>query len=141
MELKQQGWFFTEIAMDHLDLALSQQQEAVYSNNEEGGNSMMSERVSSIASGIYAEFENMIQVYGAGVLENLMPMVVNVLEQLDSVYSESREQTLELEMLSEDNEQLITQYEREKQLRKLAESVSFDGIDLDFTVYSVIKSI
>eukprot|EP00794_Sanderia_malayensis_P007144 gene7144-7949_t len=108
--------------MEHLDLALSQQQEAVYSNNEEGSSSIMSERVSSLASGIYAEFENMIQNYGQGVLENLMPMVINVLEQLDSVYGESREQTLELEMLSEDNEQLITQYEREKQLRKLAES-------------------
>ena len=31
---------------------------------------------------------------------------------------------MELEMIAEDNEQLITQYEREKQLRKLAETVS-----------------
>ena len=109
--------------MEHLDLALSRQQEAVYSSNEEGGGSMMSERVSSLATTIYSEMEQLIQKYGPGVLENLMPLVVNVLEQLDQSYTESNEQSLELELLTDDNEQLITQYEREKQLRKLAESV------------------
>ncbi|XP_066930555.1 C-Jun-amino-terminal kinase-interacting protein 4-like [Clytia hemisphaerica] len=111
--------------MDHLDLALNLQQEAVYSssntNNDEGGGEM-SDRVSTLASGIYAEFERMIQKYGSDVVENLMPMIVNVLEQLESSYSEGGEATMELEMLAEDNEQLITQYEREKQLRKLAEA-------------------
>ena len=110
--------------MEHLDLAITrEQEEAVYSSNDEAGNSSMSERVSQLAAAIYGEFENMIQNYGQGILDNLMPMVVNVLEQLDTAYSENQEQTLELEMLSEDNEQLITQYEREKQLRKLAETV------------------
>ena len=52
-----------------------------------------------------------------------MPMVINVLEQLDASYNEGNEQSVELELLAEDNEQLMTQYEREKQLRKLAESV------------------
>ena len=114
--------------MDHLDLALNLQQEAVYSssntNNDEGGGEM-SDRVSTLASGIYAEFERMIQKHGSDVVENLMPMIVNVLEQLESSYSEGGEATMELEMLAEDNEQLITQYEREKQLRKLAECVWF----------------
>lgn len=110
--------------MAHLDLAMNFQQEAVYgdSNNDEGG-SEMSERVSTLASGIYAEFERMIQKYGSDVVENLMPMVVNVLEQLESSYNEGNEASMELELLAEDNEQLITQYEREKQLRKLAEAV------------------
>lgn len=110
--------------MDHLDLAISREQEAVYSSSDEGGNPIMSDRVSSLAAAIYGEFEMLIQNYGQGVLDNLMPMVVNVLEQLDGAYSENKDQALELEMLSEDNEQLITQYEREKQLRKLAETVS-----------------
>jgi len=111
-----------EDKMDHLDLAVSSEQEAVYSSNDEGGNATMSDRVSSLAAAIYNEFEVLIQNYGQGVLDSLMPMVVNVLEQLDGAYSENKEQALELEMLSEDNEQLITQYEREKQLRKLAET-------------------
>ena len=113
-----------EDKMDHLDLAISRDQEAVYSSNDEGGNATMSDRVSSLAAAIYGEFEVLIQNYGQGVLDSLMPMVVNVLEQLDGAYSENKEQALELELLSEDNEQLITQYEREKQLRKLAETVS-----------------
>ena len=110
--------------MEHLDLALNMEQEAVYSNtcNDEGGGEM-SERVSTLASSIYAEFERMIQKYGSHVVSNLMPMVVSVLEQLDSSYSEGNEASVELELLAEDNEQLITQYEREKQLRKLTEAV------------------
>lgn len=50
-----------------------------------------------------------------------MPLVVNVLEALDLAYLERDEQTAELEMLKEDNEQLQTQYEREKALRKQTE--------------------
>nr|XP_015094712.1 C-Jun-amino-terminal kinase-interacting protein 3 isoform X13 [Vicugna pacos] len=50
-----------------------------------------------------------------------MPLVVNVLENLDSVLSENQEHEVELELLREDNEQLLTQYEREKALRKQAE--------------------
>lgn len=50
-----------------------------------------------------------------------MPLVVNVLESLDLAYLERDEQTAELEMLKEDNEQLQTQYEREKALRKQTE--------------------
>ena len=123
--------------MEHLDLAISTDQESVYSSNDEAGNPIMSERVSSLAAAIYGEFENLIQNYGQGILDTLMPMVVNVLEQLDTTYNEMREQTLELEMLSEDNEQLINQYEREKQLRKLAESVS--GLILDAIFRSPAK--
>ncbi|XP_057314682.1 C-Jun-amino-terminal kinase-interacting protein 3-like isoform X1 [Hydractinia symbiolongicarpus] len=109
--------------LDSLDLAMNYQQEAVYSNSSNDDNAgEMSERVSTLASGIYSEFEKMIQKHGPDVVENLMPMVVNVLEQLESSYSEGNEQSMELEMIAEDNEQLITQYEREKQLRKLAEA-------------------
>uniref|UniRef100_A0A8C7EAM3 Sperm associated antigen 9 n=1 Tax=Nothoprocta perdicaria TaxID=30464 RepID=A0A8C7EAM3_NOTPE len=51
----------------------------------------------------------------------LMPLVVAVLENLDSVCAHSQETSVELELLRDDNEQLLTQYEREKALRKQAE--------------------
>ncbi|KAF6736780.1 C-Jun-amino-terminal kinase-interacting protein 4 [Oryzias melastigma] len=50
-----------------------------------------------------------------------MPLVVAVLENLDSVFAVNQEHEVELELLKEDNEQLVTQYEREKALRKHAE--------------------
>uniref|UniRef100_A0A8C0YAU1 C-Jun-amino-terminal kinase-interacting protein 4 n=1 Tax=Cyprinus carpio carpio TaxID=630221 RepID=A0A8C0YAU1_CYPCA len=81
----------------------------------------MSERVSGLASSIYREFERMIGTYDEDVVKELMPLVVAVLENLDSVFAEKREQEVELELLKEDNEQLVTQYEREKALRKSAE--------------------
>ncbi|KXJ24169.1 C-Jun-amino-terminal kinase-interacting protein 4 [Exaiptasia diaphana] len=98
-----------------------EKKDEVYSSGEEGAQTVMSERVSNMANSIYSEFERMIQKYDQDVVSGLMPLMVSVLEQLDSAYSDNNEQLLELEMLSDDNEQLITQYEREKQLRKLAE--------------------
>ncbi|XP_010215434.1 PREDICTED: C-Jun-amino-terminal kinase-interacting protein 4, partial [Tinamus guttatus] len=50
-----------------------------------------------------------------------LPLVVAVLENLDSVCAHSQETSVELELLRDDNEQLLTQYEREKALRKQAE--------------------
>ncbi|KAK6058302.1 hypothetical protein COOONC_04126 [Cooperia oncophora] len=50
-----------------------------------------------------------------------MPLVVNVLEALDLAFLEREEAAVDQEMLKEDNEQLVTQYEREKQLRRQAE--------------------
>lgn len=55
-----------------------------------------------------------------------MPLVVNVLESLDLAYLEKEEHEVEVELLKEDNEQLVTQYEREKQLRRAAEQVHFN---------------
>lgn len=98
--------------------------DVVYSSGDEGGTTVMSERVSNLANSIYSEFERMIQKYDQEVVSGLMPLMVSVLEQLDSAYGDNNEQLVELEILSDDNEQLITQYEREKQLRKLAENVS-----------------
>lgn len=96
--------------------------DVVYSSGDEGGTTVMSERVSNLANNIYSEFERMIQKYDQDVVSGLMPLMVSVLEQLDSAYGDNNEQLVELEILSDDNEQLITQYEREKQLRKLAEN-------------------
>ena len=98
--------------------------DTIYSSEEDGNPTVMSEKVSNIAGNIYNEFERMIAKYDQEVVSGLMPLIVSVLEQLDMAYTDNNEQLVELEVLSDDNEQLITQYEREKQLRKLAENVS-----------------
>lgn len=85
--------------------------------------SVMSERVSGLAGSIYREFERLIHCYDEEVVKELMPLVVAVLENLDSVFAQDQEHQVELELLRDDNEQLITQYEREKALRKHAEEV------------------
>ncbi|XP_040047080.2 C-Jun-amino-terminal kinase-interacting protein 3 isoform X23 [Gasterosteus aculeatus] len=94
--------------------------EVVY-QDDYGSGSVMSERVSGLANSIYREFERLIRSYDEEVVKELMPLVVNVLENLDGVLTENQEHEVELELLKEDNEQLITQYEREKALRKQAE--------------------
>ncbi|KAM3863459.1 sperm associated antigen 9a [Diretmus argenteus] len=96
-------------------------EDGVVYQDDPGTSAMMSERVSGLANSIYREFERLIGKYDEDVVKELMPLVVAVLENLDSVFAENQEQDVELELLKEDNEQLITQYEREKALRKHAE--------------------
>ncbi|XP_030629108.1 C-Jun-amino-terminal kinase-interacting protein 4 [Chanos chanos] len=95
--------------------------DGVLYQDDPGTSAMMSERVSGLASSIYREFERLIGKYDEDVVKELMPLVVAVLENLDSVFAQNQEHEVELELLKEDNEQLITQYEREKALRKGAE--------------------
>ncbi|XP_041356747.1 C-Jun-amino-terminal kinase-interacting protein 4-like isoform X3 [Gigantopelta aegis] len=93
--------------------------ETVYGTNEEGH--IMSEKVTSLANTVYQEFERMIKKYDEDVVKELMPLIVGILENLDIAYAEKGEIEVEIELLRDDNEQLLTQYEREKQLRKAAE--------------------
>ncbi|KAM6897518.1 C-Jun-amino-terminal kinase-interacting protein 4 [Xenentodon cancila] len=95
--------------------------EVVLYQDDSGNSTMMSDRVSGLASSIYREFERLIEKYDEDVVKELMPLVVAVLENLDSVFAVNQEREVELELLKEDNEQLITQYEREKSLRKHVE--------------------
>lgn len=97
-------------------------QETVYGTHEDS-HVVMSEKVQSLAGKIYQEFEKMIARYDEDVVKDLMPLLVNVLESLDISYTENQEREVELELLREDNEQLVTQYEREKQLRKTSDQV------------------
>ncbi|XP_041719967.2 C-Jun-amino-terminal kinase-interacting protein 4 isoform X1 [Coregonus clupeaformis] len=96
-------------------------EDGVVYQDDPGTSAMMSERVSGLANSIYREFEKLIGKYDEDAVKELMPLVVAVLENLDSVFAENQEHEVELELLKEDNEQLITQYEREKALRKHAE--------------------
>ncbi|KAI1729398.1 JNKSAPK-associated protein-1 domain-containing protein [Ditylenchus destructor] len=79
---------------------------------------VMSEKVQMLASSIYKEFEAMIQKHGQDSVKDLMPLVVNVLENLDLAYLEKEEHMVDLEMLKEENEQVLNQFERERQMRK-----------------------
>uniref|UniRef100_A0A8C4PXR5 Sperm associated antigen 9a n=1 Tax=Eptatretus burgeri TaxID=7764 RepID=A0A8C4PXR5_EPTBU len=81
----------------------------------------LSARVSGLAEGLYGELERLVSLYGEEALRGLMPLVVTVLESLDSACESRHERQVELELLKEDNEQLLTQYERERNLRKQAE--------------------
>ncbi|XP_060519194.1 JNK-interacting protein 3 isoform X2 [Cylas formicarius] len=94
--------------------------EIVYGTHEDS-HVVMSEKVQSLAGSIYQEFEKMIARYDEDVVKTLMPLLVNVLECLDAAYQQNQEQDVELELLREDNEQLVTQYEREKGARKTSE--------------------
>ncbi|KAH8379561.1 hypothetical protein KR009_005592 [Drosophila setifemur] len=106
--------------------------ETVYGT--EDNNMVMSEKVSfnpqQLAGSIYQEFERMINRYDEDVVKNLMPLLVNVLECLDASYRINQEQDVEVELLREDNEQLVTQYEREKSARKQSEQKLLEAEDL-----------
>lgn len=95
--------------------------DVVLYQDESGDSDVMSERVAGLASSIYREFERLIEKYDEDVVKDLMPLVVGLLENLDSVFAANKEHVVELELQKEDNEQLVTQYEREKALRKHAE--------------------
>ncbi|GJQ76841.1 putative JNK-interacting protein [Trypoxylus dichotomus] len=94
--------------------------ETVYVTHEDS-HMVMSEKVQSLAGSIYQEFERMIARYDEDVVKTLMPLVVSMLESLDKAYQINQEHEVELELLREDNEQLVTQYEREKVARKASE--------------------
>lgn len=94
-----------------------------------------------LAGSIYQEFERMINRYDEDVVKNLMPLLVNVLECLDASYRINQEQDVELELLREDNEQLVTQYEREKSARKQSEQkVLYDIIIIIYCCYLIMET-
>lgn len=98
--------------------------DALYdSQNDSQSMDAMSDMVQSMAAQIYAEFERLIGAYGDGVVESLMPQLVGILENWDKSLKEKQSVQLELDLTKEDNDQLLNQYEREKQLRKAADQV------------------
>lgn len=113
---------YIDIYIATYKILVKMDQETVYGTHEDS-HVVMSEKVQSLAGSIYQEFEKMIARYDEDVVKDLMPLLVNVLECLDISYTENQEREVELELLREDNEQLVTQYEREKQLRKASDQV------------------
>ncbi len=64
-----------------------------------------------------------MEQFGAESISNIMPLVVNVLENLDSSLSDNQDHLTALDELNEENQQLTKQYQREKQRRKEADEV------------------
>ncbi len=56
---------------------------------DEGG-TVVSERVQVLAQGIYGEFQSMVEEYGPECIGNIMPLVINVLENLDSALTDNQ---------------------------------------------------
>ena len=104
--------------------------DSLYDSHNESMDAM-SDMVQSMATQIYAEFERLISAYGDGVVEGLMPQLVGILENWDKVLKEKQAVQLELDLTKEDNDQLLEQYEREKQLRKSADQVRQSIISYD----------
>ena len=65
----------------------------------------------------------MVDVYGQESIGNLMPLVVNVLENLDSALCDNKDHMTAIEEFTQTNELLMKQYEKEKQRRKDVEEV------------------
>jgi hypothetical protein len=92
--------------------------------NATGNNNMpLNEKVASLASSIYTELEKIVKLHGRDTVKDLMSSLVNILEALDVAYQEKEEQIVENELLKDDYEKLLNQYEREKQSRKDTELV------------------
>lgn len=83
----------------------------------------MSDDIQTLADSVYKEFEKIIRDYDENAVKDLMPLIVSILESLEKAVQDKQEYEVDLEMIREDNEQLLTQYEREKQLRKNYEQV------------------
>ena len=65
----------------------------------------------------------MVDTYGQESIGNLMPLVVNILENLDSALSDNKDHMTAIEEFTHTNELLMKQYEKEKQRRKEVEEV------------------
>ncbi|XP_069597530.1 C-Jun-amino-terminal kinase-interacting protein 4-like isoform X2 [Ranitomeya imitator] len=90
------------------------------------------EVVTSMAGSIYSELEKLVGSYGQEAVTGLMPLMVSVLESLATTCTRARENEDQLEMVQEDKQRLLIQYERERDGRKRAEERCIemeDGIE------------
>ena len=98
-------------------------------NSSSNNGSPLNEKVASLASSVYTELEKIVKLHGRDTVKDLMSILVNILEALDGAYQEKEEQIVENELLKDDYEKLLLQYEREKQARKDTELKLFQSED------------
>ncbi|XP_053307482.1 C-Jun-amino-terminal kinase-interacting protein 4-like [Spea bombifrons] len=77
--------------------------------------------VTAMAGNIYSELEKLIEAYGHAAVTDLMPLLVTVLESLETTCAQAKEREEQLELVKEDKQRLLIQYERERDGRKRAE--------------------
>jgi mitogen-activated protein kinase 8 interacting protein 3 len=107
---------------------------------EEGDSPVIGERVQVLAQGIYDELQGMMDLCGQESISNLMPLVVNILENLDSALSDNQDHLAALMEVNEENETLMKQYDREKQRRKEIEEKSMRQEDVSEGEVRELKS-
>lgn len=120
------------------DTTSSPMTQSTSANSSSGSGMVLNEKVASLASSIYTELEKVIKAHGRDTVKDLMALVVNVLEALDVAYHEKEELSVDNELLKDDYEKLLSQYEREKQHRKDAELVvllSFESFQFNATTH------
>ncbi|CAI8040750.1 C-Jun-amino-terminal kinase-interacting protein 3 [Geodia barretti] len=108
---------------------------------EEGDSPVVSERVQVLAQGIYDELQGLMDLFGQESISNLMPLVVNILENLDSAMSDNQDHLAALMEVNEENETLMKQYDREKQRRKEIEEKSMRQEDVSEGEVRELKSL
>ncbi|XP_043937473.1 C-Jun-amino-terminal kinase-interacting protein 3-like [Protopterus annectens] len=94
------------------------------------GLEMYDEGVIRLAGNLYLELEKLVSVHGQGSITGLMPLMVSLLESLEGTGAQLREREAELEILREDRERLLSQYDREKTTRKHIEERYMELDDL-----------
>jgi len=83
---------------------------------------VVSEKVQSLATQIYNELQKIMSHFSSSddddSVSGLMPLIVNVLESLDLSLIENQQLQVELELCKDDNEQLVSAFEKEKMVKK-----------------------
>lgn len=117
--------------MRELRITMDDKLEEIFGDDMEGGNSLevYDEMVTALAGSIYSELEKLVAAYGQETVTGLMPLMVSVLESLESTSARAREREDQLELSQEDNQRLLIQYERERDGRKRAEEVRESSIN------------
>lgn len=90
----------------------------------------MNEKVQSLANGVYKEFESVIVKFGGDAVKGLMPIVVNILECLDHNIKDKQKNEVDLELSKVEIEHLKNQCDKEKMLRKSADTKYLEVEDL-----------
>lgn len=94
-----------------------------FSDQHPAASHVVSERVQTLASQIYNELQRIMSRLSNDdeAVSGLMPLIVNVLESLDLSIIENQQLQVELELCKDDNEQLVSAFEKEKTGKKKIE--------------------
>ena len=94
-----------------------------FSDQHPAASHVVSERVQTLASQIYNELQLIMSRLSNDdeAVSGLMPLIVNVLESLDLSIIENQQLQVELELCKDDNEQLVSAFEKEKTGKKKIE--------------------
>jgi len=110
------------------DVAKLQQQQQQFNHLNSPANHVVSERVQNLAAQIYTELQKIIMSNNDDddIVSGLMPLIVNVLESLDLQLIETQQLQVEIELMKDDNDRLVSAFDKEKQTKKKLEQQLFE---------------